>query len=265
MAAGHVAQNVALSVTSRKKRDRNKASQARKLKVGIDIPTPEEIGKLVAALEGNDRWRPLFLTAIFTGLRASELRGLRWADVDLIKGELHVRQRADRFLAIGEPKSKAGNRTVPLLPSVQRALRAWRLACPVSPALDLVFPDELGGVATYHDVLREGLEPAWIAAGVCTVVKDADGKVKVDKHGEPVRRPKYTSMHALRHFYASWLINRRADRGLELPAKVVQERLGHATISMTLDTYGHLFPQGDTAAEMEAAELAFFGLRDTRT
>ena len=52
------------------------------------------------------RWRPILLTAIFTGLRASELRGLRWADVDLEKRELHVRQRADRYSAIGKPKSE---------------------------------------------------------------------------------------------------------------------------------------------------------------
>jgi integrase len=61
---------------------------------------------------------------------------------------------------------------------------------------------------------------------------------------------------ALRHFYASWCINRRADGGLELPAKVVQERLGHSSIVMTMDTYGHLFPRGDDGAELAAAESA---------
>ena len=48
-----------------------------------------------------------------------------------------------------------------------------------------------------------------------------------------------------RHVYASWCINRETDGGLELPAKVVQERLGHSSITVTLDTYGHLFPRGD--------------------
>jgi integrase len=65
-------------------------------------------------------------------------------------------------------------------------------------------------------------------------------------------------MHALRHFYASWCINRKVDGGLELPAKVVQERLGHSSITMTLDTYGHLFPRGDDADELAAAEQNFF-------
>ena len=71
---------------------------------------------------------------------------------------------------------------------------------------------------------------------------------------------KYTGMHALRHFYASWCINRRADGGLELPAKVVQERLGHASIVMTLDTYSHLFPRGDDAGIEAAAERALFAI-----
>jgi integrase len=80
--------------------------------------------------------------------------------------------------------------------------------------------------------------PAQVAGGV---VK-ADGAAK------------YTGLHALRHFYASWCINRRQDGGLELPAKLVQTRLGHSSIVMTLDTYGHLFPRGDDGAELAAAE-----------
>jgi len=50
------------------------------------------------------------------------------------------------------------------------------------------------------------------------------------------RRAKYTGLHALRHFYASRCINREVDGGLGLPAKLAQERLGHSSITMTLDT-----------------------------
>jgi integrase len=60
---------------------RSKAQQRRKLRVGVDIPKPAEVRAIAGKLEG--RWRPLILTALFTGLRASELRGLRWEDVDL--------------------------------------------------------------------------------------------------------------------------------------------------------------------------------------
>jgi integrase len=54
----------------------------------------------------------------------------------------------------------------------------------------------------------------------------------------------------------SWCINRRVDGGLELPIKVVRARLGHASIQMTADTYGHLFPRSDDGSELAAAERA---------
>jgi len=84
---GTVAQNVALSV---KRIDADKRGEYR-LKVGADIPTADEIKAILAA--AGPRARPLLLTAIFTGLRSSELRGLRWSDIDLKRSELHVRQR----------------------------------------------------------------------------------------------------------------------------------------------------------------------------
>ena len=60
---------------------------------------------------------------------------------------------------------------------------------------------------------------------------------------------KYCGLHSLRHFYAIWCINRRVDGGLELPLKLVQGRMGHASIQMTADIYGRiLFPRGDDGA-----------------
>ena len=61
----------------------------------------------------------------------------------------------------------------------------------------------------------------------------------------------------MRHFFASWCINRKVDGGLELPLKVVSERLGHSNIAITADLYGHLFPRGDDSKELEAAEGKF--------
>ena len=104
---GLVAQNVVRSLRGSRRRDKDRHADKRqkgKLKVGVEIPTPDEIRAIIAHLHG--RRRPMLLTAIFTGLRASELRGLRWADIDLKRGELHVRQRADRFNTIGRPKSE---------------------------------------------------------------------------------------------------------------------------------------------------------------
>jgi integrase len=235
---GLVAQNVVRSL-GRHKRRQDERRQKTKLKIGMDIPARDEIAAIIANLKG--RWRPLILTAIFTGLRASELRGLRWGDVDLKKRELHVRQRADRFNGIGKPKSAAGERTVPMPPLLANALREWKLACPKSEH-ELVFPTGAGGVESHSNIVQRGLAPVQIAAGVVTKA----GKAK------------YTGLHALRHFYASWCINRVEDGGLGLPIKIVQHRLGHASIQMTADTYGHLFPSGDDGAELAAAEKALF-------
>jgi integrase len=69
-------------------------------------------------------------------------------------------------------------------------------------------------------------------------------------------KAKYSGLHNLRHFYASWCINRRVDGGLELPLKVMQARLAHASTQITADHYGHLFPSGDEGAELAVAEKA---------
>ena len=69
---------------------------------------------------------------------------------------------------------------------------------------------------------------------------------------------------ALRHIYASWCVNRTKDGGLGLPPKNVQERLGHSSITITLDTYGHLF-KGDDAEEIDAAEQTLLSRSATQT
>jgi integrase len=229
---GLAARNVVRDLHRNRRRGKAHHAEKRqkgKLKVGVDIPTPDEIKAIIAGARG--RWRPLLITAVFTGLRASELRGLRWCDVDLEAKELHVRQRADRFNEIGKPKSAAGERVVPFGKFVANTLKEWKLACPKGE-LDLVFPNGVGKIESLANIINRGLIPA---------------------QGD---KAKYTGLHALRHFYASWCINRPTDGGLGLPPKVVQERLGHSSITMTYDRYGHLFPRGDDAEEIDAAERA---------
>jgi integrase len=242
---GLVAQNVVWNLR-RGRRSKNKARTDRrqrgKLKVGVDIPLPTEISAIIAHLTAH---RALLLTAIFTGLRASELRGLRWQDIDLGRAVLHVRQRADRYQQIGPTKSEAGERTVPLPPVLVNSLREWKLACPKND-LNLAFPNRTGKPLALSVIVRRSFRPAQIAAGV------------VNAKG----RAKYGGLHALRHFYASWCINRRVDGGLELPLKLVQSRLGHASIQMTADRYGHLFPSADDGAELAAAEQTLLRLID---
>jgi integrase len=174
-----------------------------------DIPTPEEIKRLLAAAKGT-RQRALLLTAALTGLRASELRGLRWSDVDLGKAaELQVRQRADRWKEIGPPKTDAGTRTVPLAPELIAALKAWKLKCPkAGEAGGSVFPGA-GGQVLHHSNMRRTLERVMLEAHVV----DQDGKAKY-------------GLHSFRHFFASWCINSKARGGRELPPKEAQRLLG---------------------------------------
>jgi integrase len=239
---GLVSRNVARDLRSRRRQGVERRAEKRqkgRLKVGVDIPTRQEIKAIVDHLQG--RWRPALLTAIFTGLRSSELRGLRWIDVDLKKNELHVRQRVDQYRAFGAPKSESGERAIPLPALVTNTLREWKIACPKGEH-DLCFPTGKGTPENHGNLINRGLIPAQVAAGVTV-----DGKAK------------YTGLHSLRHFYASWCVNSKADGGLELSAKAAQGRLGHSSIVMTMDTYGHLFPNGDTGSELAAAMGALLG------
>lgn len=262
MERGLIGRNPVREMKARRNSGHNAAQVKRqkgKLKIGVDIPTPEEAKAFVSALNGP--WRAILLTAIFTGMRASELRGLRWGAVDLEKRQIHVVERADRYNSLGKPKSAAGERFIPIPPVVAKTLQEWKLTLSekrdtggVAPRenVDLVFPNGAGKIQSLANIINRGLCPMMVAAGL----KYDSGKV--DKQGRPIFKAKYSGMHALRHFYASWCINRKEDGGLGLPPKVVQERLGHATIALTMDTYGHLFPRNNETDEMAQAEAAFF-------
>jgi integrase len=226
MAGGRVARNVVREEARQHgaRQRRLEKRHEKRIEVGVDIPTKDEIRSMLAYAQG--RWRPLVVTAVFTGLRASELRGLRWDDVDLERAVLTVRQRADRWNAIGPPKSDAGKREIPLAPMVVKALREWKLSCPrfketngADGRLWLVFPNGLGNVSTLSSIHRRGLGPLQVAAGITT----------------HKLHPKY-GMHALRHAAASLFI----EQGFG--PKRIQVLMGHSTIQMTFDTYGHLFP-----------------------
>jgi integrase len=239
-----VAQNVVRSLTSAQNRRHRKLEKRheKELEVGKDIPTIEEIRAIVRATEAlgvtREPWRALMVTITFTGLRASELRGLQWSDVELDKTPalLHVRQRADRFNSIGSPKSDAGKRTVPLAPLVVSALREWRLACPKGE-LNLVFPNSEGGVESLNNITDHGLGPIQQAAGLCT----------------SRRKPRYR-IHAFRHAAASLLIAEGHS------AKWIQKFMGHSSIAITFDTYGHLFPsEKDDQEAVLGMQLRVFG------
>lgn len=222
----HVAADVKFKKNERK---------VRKLDVGRDIPTTAEIKRMIgAAPEG--RIRALLLTAALTGLRASELRGLRWVDLDLESGVLSVNQRADRYNEIGSPKTETSIRKVPLEQDLLiPALKIWKIQCPPG---DYVFPTANGTILHHKNMLRS-LAPVMIAAGL---VKD-DG------------RPKY-ALHAFRHFFASWCLNAKMHGGRELPMLLVKKWMGHSSIKVTNDIYGHLLSDDNDHSELTSSARA---------
>jgi integrase len=215
------------------------------------IPTKAELQAIVAHATG--RWRPLLLVAIFCGLRSSELRGLRWADVDFDNRQINVTQRADIYHRIGKLKSKSGYRSIPAASMVLNALREWKLLCPkrdtgkkdaageTIKVIDLVFPNGVGKIEALSNIMRRGFDPIQIAGGVTSLKETTDDAgvtvmIAVGKYG----------MHALRHACASLWIESGKN------PKQIQTLMGHSTIQMTYDVYGHLF--SDAGADQKAAE-----------
>lgn len=225
---GHVAKNPCSGVTVRKaSRDRVKPV----------IPTKNEIKAIIRAAQASEDAMdaPLVTTQIFCGLRASELRGLAWPQVDLKAKTLTIDRRADAKNEIGHPKSAAGYRVIPLSDLVVSELRKWRLQCPTTN-LQFVFPSERFRVISHTSLHRLHLWPVQVAAGVCD-----DGKARY-------------SSHAFRHCAASLWIEQRVS------PKRIQSWMGHGSIQVTFDTYGHLFDQADAdAAVMCAVERAVLG------
>jgi integrase len=122
---------------------------------------------------------------------------------------------------------------------------------PVLNWAGLVFPDSQGEVA-HHETVLCSLEPIMAAGGVTKPILDEKGEPQRDAEGRTLVEPKY-ALHAFRHFFASWCIDPKERGGRELPPKVVQRLLGHGSIVMTLDRYGHLFPRGDDRNELSKA------------
>ena len=183
------------------------------------IPTKDEIRIILEKAPTSHR--AMFVTAIFTGMRISELRGLTWPSVDFENRIIRVTQRADEFGQIGLPKSRAGTRNIPMAPSVHQALVAWKMAAPLSDA-GLVFPNSVGKVQNYANIYNRIFKPMLVEHGIV----DGEGDAKF-------------GIHALRHAAASLFI----EQGWN--PKKIQTILGHASITMTMDVYGHLFENSE--------------------
>lgn len=185
--------------------------------------TPEQARRLIDAV-GDDRYRALYVTALGTGLRQGELLGLRWEDVDLDAGRLRVRHTLANVggtLTLLEPKTERSRRSVMLPDSVVSALRAQR---------------------TRQRMERLVAGSRWVDSGhvfattvgtplhAATVTRAF--QAALERTGLPRSR-----FHDLRHAAATFLL----AQGMTL--EDVKQPLGHSSITLTSNTYGHVLEQ----------------------
>lgn len=198
--------------------------------------TPDEVELLLSAAQQSNWYMPIFLS-LWTGMRRSELLGLRWRDVDLVLGTIHVALAMHRLkggLTIyEEPKSRWGRRSLPMPPSLTILLRDHstrrEATCrSMGSSLDLdeqilMWPD---GRSMLPNSLSHAFSRIAQKAGLTGV-----------------------RLHDMRHSHASLMLREG------VPAKVIQERLGHASISTTMDLYAHLLPgiQEEAAIKFDRA------------
>lgn len=200
--------------------------RTRRIESKVQMPAKETVRRLIETAS-ND-FKPLLAVTALCGLRASETRALTWSDIEFDDGLIHVRRRADAFNTIGEPKSAAGLRAVPMGPYVANMLKHWKLACPNS-SMDLVFPNRWGRVRAHTTVLKRRFKP------LCRSL------------GAELR------WHDLRHFAVSLWI----EQGFSV--KEVVTFAGHSSVQMTMDRYGHLFRSPDHQRGMADIEARLLG------
>lgn len=184
------------------------------------VVPPEQATRLLAAL--NDADRPLWATAIYAGLRRGELQALRWNDVDLSAGLIRVQRGWDDDEGEIEVKTQAGRRGVPIVAELRRELVAHKLRTGRDGEA-LVFGST--PITPFHPTgrgFRKRIADASKAAGI--------GQTSL-------------TLHECRHTFASFAIAAGVN------AKTLSTIIGHASVIITLDRYGHLFP----GSELEAA------------
>jgi integrase len=218
----------------------------------VDAPRPQrkEITVLTADqaqiflnAAKEDRLHALYVLALLTGMRQGEMLGLRWHDVDFAAGSLSVRRtlvRTSQGWSWSEPKTAKGRRTIALPALAVEALRQHRIrqleerlrSGVLWEDLDLVFPNHTGKPLERQNVVKRSFRPLLVRAGLPAI-----------------------RFHDLRHSAATLLLS------LGEHPKVVQERLGHSTIGVTMDTYSHVLPdmQRKAASRLDALFAAEAG------
>lgn len=213
-------------------------SVSRNVADGLDLPragrsemqiwNEDEISQFLEAAKGT-QYYALFYTALYTGARRSELLALHWHDIDFIYGQIYVNRSMhhlkDGSYVFTAPKSQRSRRTIALPPSAFLVLQEYQKA---KEAESLLMDVPLRDNDLVFSVLGKPLRPNTVSRAWATLAARVGVKV--------------IRLHDARHTHASLMLK----QGIH--PKVVQERLGHSTISITLDTYSHVAPGLQEAA-----------------
>ena len=197
-------------------------------------------------------WYPIFALMLGTGLRVGEATGLRWEDVDFENNTISVNhtlvyfnhRKGGCYFGINTPKTRAGERTVPIIDSVKEALLQEKeqqglsgIKCnvKVDGFTDFIFVNRFGNVQ-HQGTLNKALR---------RIIRDCNDEVLEKGKANAVLLPKF-SCHTLRHTFTT----RLCESGINV--KVIQSVLGHADISTTLDIYA------DVTKDLKKAEMQTF-------
>ena len=191
------------------------------------IANPEEAAALIASAPDCDR--ALWATAFYAGLRRGELMALRWEDVDLEAGVIRVERSWDMRDGLIEPKSRAGRRWVPIATVLREHLAAHALRSGRRAGL------------VFGRTEEQPFEPTALSRRAATTWKRVNSK-RMEAKLEPIAP---ISLHQCRHTFASLMIAAGVN------AKALSTYMGHSSITITLDRYGHLMPGN----EQESAGL----------
>ncbi len=192
----------------------------------MDYLNPDEIQALLSATD--HRHYPLILTAVMTGMRRAELLGLTWPDIDINGRSIFVRREAYGKKLVDWTKTGHSRRKIGVpkkLIDVLSEHRARQIVEGPPNPLELVFPTAAGTPMLGGNLLRRVFWPTLERAGL--------------------RRVRW---HDLRHSYATTLLCGN------IPITVVQKRLGHSSIQVTCDVYGHVLPASEEAADAALEE-----------
>ena len=207
------------------------------------VLTPDQVTAFVEAVRG-DGLEAYFLTALATGARSGELRALRWSDVDFDTGDLRIERGLTRTpqtgWVIGPPKTARSRRTLWLPEEVRKSLKRHRgrqWGAKMERRTDWAAAEEEFGPLVFRT--RTGRPLSLQAVG-------RKLRKVLDRAGLPRVRG-----HDLRHGAATYLLS------AGVPMSTVSRTLGHSTIAVTVDTYGHVLPNAQRDAGERLGKVLF--------